>query len=401
MSWTESTLRGAASWQAFKAGQSFCTAGAASVAKSEPGGWQGSVRDGRQLWRVSVRVISPTALETRCSCPDNQASGAVCAHAVAVGLAALRGSPAVSNQPTPVRAAPPPMAWDVLLAPNWRDALVRGRLAATLSHSAGSVPADPALSVWLAAAGGGAKSPLHLQLDGVDLSGFLEALTGHPRIFVGKDRCPLEIRAAGSLALREIIHQPSTLRLIPQAELFQWVILADHCWQLAPEALTHIGPGPMPPRLAAPLAELMAGHSADLPTVTFLATLDITTAKSAIWTRKIAPPQSSPLPDSSQPTPPPGCGSSAANPPSSTSSPTPCPTSTAPGPSPNTIASISPNAKSSSSNPKSISSPPAWIGWTSIYRFKRVLARSFPLPISAVCSLPVKIPAQILTPAAW
>ncbi len=275
MSWTESTLRGAASWQAFKAGQSFCAAGAANVAKSEPGGWQGSVRDGRQLWRVSVRVISPTALETRCTCPDNQASGAVCAHAVAVGLAALRGSPAASNQPTPVRAAPPPMAWDVLLAPNWRDALVRGRLAATLSHSAGSVPADPALSVWLAAAGGSAKSPLHLQLDGGALASFLEALTGHPRIFVGKDRCPLEIRAAGSLALREIIHQPSTLRLIPQAESCQRVILAAHCWHLAPDAITHIGPGPMSPGLAAPLAELMAGRSVDLPTVTFLATLEI------------------------------------------------------------------------------------------------------------------------------
>ncbi|MEI7956169.1 MAG: DEAD/DEAH box helicase [Verrucomicrobiota bacterium] len=277
MSWTESTLRGAASWQAFKAGQSLCAAGAASVAKSEPGGWQGSVRDGRQQWRVRVRVISPTAIETRCSCPENQASGAVCAHAVAVALAALRDSPAVTNQPPPSRAVPSPvpLAWDVLLAPNWRDALLRGRLAATLCLSAAPMPADPALSAWLAAAGGSAKSPLHLQLDGVALAGFLEALTGHPRIFVGKDRHPLEIRAAGAFSLREIIHQPSTLRLIPQAEPIQRVILSGHCWHLAPDVLTHIGPGLIPPGLAAPLAELMAGHSVDLPTVSFLATLEI------------------------------------------------------------------------------------------------------------------------------
>jgi len=282
MSWTESTLRGAASWQAFKAGQSLCATGAASMVKSTPDGWQGSVREGRILRRVSVRVTSASAFETRCSCPDNQASGAVCAHAVAVGLAALHGTPALTPQPgiPALTHQPPPLgttapqAWDILLAPNWRDALVRGRLAATLSHSAGSVAADPALSGWLAAAGGIAKSPLHLQLEGVALSGFLEALTGHPRISVGKDRGPLEIRAAGTLAIRELTHQAPSLRLIPQHAAHPRVILAGHCWQLAPDALTHIGPGSIPPGLADPLGELIAGRPVELPTQAFLARLE-------------------------------------------------------------------------------------------------------------------------------
>ncbi|KAB2639843.1 MAG: hypothetical protein DVB25_04930 [Verrucomicrobia bacterium] len=274
MSWTESTLRGAASWQAFKAGQSLCAAGAVSVVKSTPDGWQGSVREGRLLRRVSVRVTSATAFETRCSCPDNQASGAVCAHAVAVGLAALHGTPAPTHQPPPATSAPLPQAWDILLAPNWGDALARGRLAATLSRSADLVPADPALSRWLVAAGGIAKSPLHLQLEGVALSGFLEALTGHPRISVGKDRNPLEIRSTGTLALSKLTHQPSSLRLIPEPDAHPRMILAGHCWQLAPDALTHIGPGPIPPGLADPLGELIAGRPLELSTEAFLGWLE-------------------------------------------------------------------------------------------------------------------------------
>ena len=274
MSWTESTLRGAASWQAFKAGQSLCAAGAASVANSAPDGWQGSVRDGRILRRVSVRVTSAIAFETRCSCPDNQASGAVCAHAVAVGLAALHGSSALTNQPSPAPVAPLPQAWDMLLAPSWRDALVRGRLAATLSRNAGPVPADPVISNWLAATGSTGKCPLHLQLEGDALAGFLEALTGHPRIYVGKDRNSLEIRAAGTLAISELTHQPPSLRLIPKPDACPRVILAGHCWQLAPDAITHIGPGPIPPSLAGHLGELISGRPVELPTEAFLAQLD-------------------------------------------------------------------------------------------------------------------------------
>ena len=123
--WTESTLRGAASWQAFKAGKSLCETGSATVVKSDPGGWQGSVRDGQRVLRVSVRVTSGPAFETRCSCPDNQASGALCSHAVALGLTALHGAPSLTKK-SPLAPPPPHQAWDILLPPNWRDALSRG-----------------------------------------------------------------------------------------------------------------------------------------------------------------------------------------------------------------------------------------------------------------------------------
>jgi len=104
--WTESTLRGAASWQAFKEGKALFEAGTATVAHATPTGFQGSVRTGNRLLRVSVTIHSPTAIETRCACPTNQATGAVCAHAIAVGLAALRPTAAVPSAPGAATAAP-------------------------------------------------------------------------------------------------------------------------------------------------------------------------------------------------------------------------------------------------------------------------------------------------------
>ena len=267
-------MRGAASWQAFKAGKSLSDAGAATVAKSDPSGWQGTVREGQRLLRVSVRVASATAYETRCSCPDNQASGAVCAHAVAVGLSALRGAAVPTSQPPSGSAAPLPPAWDILLAPNLRDALARGKLAATLSRNSGAALTDPALSAWLAAAGGSGNSPQHLQLEGAALATFLGAISGHPRIAIGKDRRPLEIRSGGKLPLRELTHHPATLRLVPEPDALPRVVLAGHCWQLAPDALTRIGQGTLPADLAGPLGELIAGRSVELPTEPFLHRLE-------------------------------------------------------------------------------------------------------------------------------
>ena len=272
--WSESTLRGAASWQAFKAGLALCDAGAASVGKSDPNGWQGTVRDGKRLLRVSVRVQSATALETRCACPDNQASGAVCAHAVAVGLAALRGASGLTSQPPPPAAAALPQAWDIVLAPNWRDALVRGRLAATLNRNNETGLADPALTTWLVSAGGADKSPLHLQLEGGALAAFLETLIGHPRVAVGKERTPLEIRGAGTIPLRELIHHASTLRLVPEPANHPQLTLAGHCWQLAADSLTRLGQGTMPADLVGPLTELAAGRPVELPTQPFLGRLE-------------------------------------------------------------------------------------------------------------------------------
>ena len=127
---TESILRHAATWQAFKEGKSLLESRLVATAEATEAGWQGSVRSGSRLLKISVVMKSATNLETRCACPDNQRTGSVCCHAVATGLALL--TPKTAHAPPPV-AAPKPAAWQILLPLNWRDALTRGKLAATLA----------------------------------------------------------------------------------------------------------------------------------------------------------------------------------------------------------------------------------------------------------------------------
>ncbi|MCX6875240.1 MAG: DEAD/DEAH box helicase [Verrucomicrobia bacterium] len=272
--WTESTLRGAASWQAFKAGKSLGEAGAATVAKVDASGWQGTVREGQRLLRVSVRVKSATDFDTRCGCPENQSSGAMCAHAVAVGLAALRG-PEPQPGHAQACAAPPPQAWDIHFPPNWREALARGKLAATLSRGIEPTPADHALTSWLAVVGGAERSPLHLQLAGATLAAFLDAGSGHPRITHGKERAALEIRSAGKITLRELTRHNGSLRLVPAPASHLRIGITGCLWQLETDALIRLGSGEMPADLAGPLAELLAGRTVELPCDEFLARLEI------------------------------------------------------------------------------------------------------------------------------
>ena len=273
--WTESTLRGAASWQAFKEGKALCEAGAATAVKSDAAGWQGSVRAGQRLLRVSVRIKSASDFDTRCACPENQSSGALCAHAVAVGLAALRGTLPLTIKPDQPPALPS-QAWDIGFPPNWGESLSRGRLAASLSRNPEPpMPADQALSAWLAAAGGAEKFPLQLQLDRSRLSAFLEILTGHPRIRIGKQGTLVEIRAAGKIRLCELTLDHNKVRLIPEPETHPSIAIAGQIWQIGPDTLTRLGQENLPADLATALSDLRAGHPVELSCEKFLARLAI------------------------------------------------------------------------------------------------------------------------------
>jgi superfamily II DNA or RNA helicase len=277
--WTESTLRGAASWQAFKEGKALFEAGAAAVVKTTPGGFQGTVRSGNRLLRVSVSVHSPTAIETRCACPANQATGAVCAHAIAVGLAALQpaaATPVASAGPARPAATPTPVqAWDVLLPPNGPAGLGRGKLGVTLAASVEPPgPADQSLAAWLAEVGAGGKSPLHLPLEGPRLASFLVALTEHPRVTCGPERRPLEIQIGGKILLQELSLQAATVRLVPSPQTDPVVRIADDYWQIGPDLFTKIGPAAPTAEAVPPPAALLNGRDVELPVARFLSQLE-------------------------------------------------------------------------------------------------------------------------------
>ena len=297
MLWTEATLRAAATWQAFKEGKSLFETGAVSDTKSGQNGWQGLVRAGKRPLRVSVTFKSATDLETRCACAQNQATGAFCAHAVATGLATLAVK---SAPPNAVKASQPVTStpWQILLPLNWRDALSRGKLTATLAVSNGDTisPADDRLNAWLARetvarascppppgitrsapekAAGRMPAPLiSLNLDGNRVSTFLEAIADHPRLTVAKEQLTISIRSGERFLLADASRLGELIRLAPAPDSGPWFEIGAAFWRISSETATRLGEGTLPAALAAPLRKIANGQAVEIPSAEFFKHLD-------------------------------------------------------------------------------------------------------------------------------
>lgn len=277
--WTEATLRAAASWQAFKEGKSLLESGLVIETKAGSSGWQGLVKVGKRSLRVTVAVKSATHLDTQCPCSDNQRSGAFCCHAVATGLAMIL----VSGVKKPLQTAVSTVVsqkvtnepWQILLPLNWRDALSRGKLAATLAASDGAEIslADERLSAWLAREGVVRKSILSLNLDGARVSAFLEAIADHPRLAAGKDRLLIQIRSGDRLQLSQSRHENGHVELVPDSTFGPWSEISGSFWQVGESAISRVGEGKIPADLAAPLGELAKGKSVRIATQAFFSHL--------------------------------------------------------------------------------------------------------------------------------
>ena len=275
--WTEEMLRKAAAWQAFKEGKALFESGMVAEAQAGVDGWQGSTRVGKRLMKTSVTVKSATDFDTRCPCADNQRSGAVCCHAVATGLAALAPKRVVQTAVAKPAALPvATVPWQILFPLNWRDALSRGKFAATLAVAGGSEisPADDRLAAWLAREGVARKEILSLNLDGTRVPTFLEAIAEHPRLAAGKDRLSIEIRAGGRLNLKQAAQLADRVQLIPDPDSGPWVEIGGSFWQIGEESVVRVGEGSIPPELASSLADLAAGKPVELPMERFFNHLD-------------------------------------------------------------------------------------------------------------------------------
>ena len=273
-------LRAAASWKAFKEGKALFDGGAVAEALAGESSWQGVVRAGKRLLRVSVAVESATDLETRCGCPENQASGELCGHAVAVGLAVLAGGTAAASRASGDKSPVSPVAvavpWRILMPPNWRDALSRKQLAATLEIFPGAeiVLPDDRLNAWLGREGVAAKASVHLNLTGSRVATFLDAIAEHPRLTTGKERLALAIRSGERFRLAEVTLENNRIRLVSQEQPGRWIEIAGSFWQTSPESLTRLGEGSFPTDLTSDLIGIANGHTAEIPTDRFLQRLD-------------------------------------------------------------------------------------------------------------------------------
>jgi superfamily II DNA or RNA helicase len=274
--WTESTIRSAASWQSFKEGKSLFESGFVAESSVTSTGWLGAVRVGKRIMRCTVVVKSPTNLDTNCPCLENQRTGALCGHAVAAGVAALNAGKGHKLAQTvvskSVATAPPiAVAWQVLLPLNWRDALARGKLSATLATASQEEisPADERLHSWLVKEGVVKKDLLSLVLDGPRVPAFLECLAQHPRLSAGKDRLSIQIRSGERLRLSAADRENDEIHLIPDPESGTWADIGGSFWQVAEDSVVRVGEGTIPGELAAPLKSLALGKSVTLSTAHF------------------------------------------------------------------------------------------------------------------------------------
>ncbi len=271
--WTESDLKAASGWKAFKDGKSLFESGQVSQAKSSPEGWTGAVKAGSRLIRHSVKVPAQGHFEVKCGCPENQATGAICAHAVATGLSLVTQRSTVSAPGSASELAPSPRstparpntvpAFSLKLPPNWRDSLSRGRLTVTVAidPAASPEPADVRLADWLILQGvTSLAKPIPLSLDPARLSGFLATLCDHPRILSGSE--PISLSQGRMLALGQPVREGDYALLKANETI---ISIGQQFATLSDSGISLLGPGAPSTDLAPFFADWLSGKSAKVP----------------------------------------------------------------------------------------------------------------------------------------
>jgi len=226
----EQGLSSAAGWKAMKEGRALLAAGKVESVSGEGDRVIGILSEGPRKRRVSLTINSRTHIETRCGCPTNASSGAMCGHAVAVLLAKLSGSSSRSatpdrRLPTPDSRLPisrlplSPVAVSLHFPPDLPSHLTKASFNVGLRAAPGAAveAADTALAEWLEARGVKGLPPA-VQVAAGEATSFLAAVAGHPRAFAGADK-RLEIVAEPGRMVVECVEDARRLgfRRVPVA----------------------------------------------------------------------------------------------------------------------------------------------------------------------------------------
>ncbi len=226
---TEKLLIAAGGWQAIKHARALRETDRVSAARWTPPLLQGLVREGDREYRAGLRILSPSNVENICTCRPSREFGTICAHSLAVGLAIVAGQqpapvPRVENggrmpgsAPNPPAAPAPAPALPfhadpeaagrlhVVLAPDLSAAWSKGQLLVGLelasggnrallaaaepknarTASRGLIPPDFRVVEAMAKIIGAVPGGMSFLSRGQFLT-LLEALTGHPRIMLGR-----------------------------------------------------------------------------------------------------------------------------------------------------------------------------------------------------------------------
>ena len=180
--WSDAWLQQAAGWKAVKEGVSLYARGLVQNACWENDECRGVVQ-GSKPRRVRVNRLNASIAETFCSCPENQRSGAMCEHAVAIIVAARQikeHQPVIQARPITIAEEPTP-ALAVRFFPYWNQEWQKGRISFTIEAASRSVEeSDRALFDWLKNYGVTTKPlPWVISLAGGEAEAWFECLIGH------------------------------------------------------------------------------------------------------------------------------------------------------------------------------------------------------------------------------
>jgi hypothetical protein len=180
--WSDAWLQQAAGWKAVKEGISLYARGLVQNACWDNDECRGVIQ-GSKPRRVRVNRLNARIAETFCSCPENQRSGAMCEHAVAIIVAARQikvHQPVIQSRTITIAEEPTP-ALAVRFFPYWKQEWQKGRMSFKVEAASRPVEeSDRALFAWLKNHGVTTKPlPWVVSLAGGEAEACFECLIGH------------------------------------------------------------------------------------------------------------------------------------------------------------------------------------------------------------------------------
>ncbi len=185
--WSDAWLQQAAGWRAVKEGLSLYNRGLVQNACLDNDECRGIIQ-GNKPRRVRVKRLNSSTAETFCTCPENQRSGAMCEHAVAIIVAARQikeDKPEILARPLAEAEAPTP-ALAVRFFPFWKQEWQKGRMSCKIEAASRPVEeSDRVLLEWLKNSGVTSKPlPWIVSIAGDKAESWFESLIGHDDIQV-------------------------------------------------------------------------------------------------------------------------------------------------------------------------------------------------------------------------
>lgn len=299
-----------AGWQAMKEARALLAANRVIESSWLPPRLEGRVRDGSTTYHAVLLIEGPDAADNHCPCRRSRLEGVICPHAVAAGLHALAMAQAQSATPpaphsTAVRPAPPakplrriarvapdqngePAEIHVVFPPNLASALAQGRVmlvfeavvagkrrplnALPLNEPFAFPPEDlPLLDAAESVSGG--DTPGILQVGAADFARLLPALTGHPRLTLGRTQTLAISDNPLALPLRATLDPGGDIILSLAGPVPAALVVGDTAWilrdnTLCPVFLTGAGPALLRSPVRFPRTRVPLFLSQDWPQLT-------------------------------------------------------------------------------------------------------------------------------------